>query len=202
MFQDSEYENIPLSFYQGDDVVEISRLLVGKYLFHQNNEGLTGGRIVETEAYNGRSDRACHAYHKRTPRTEVMYQLGGRAYVYLCYGMHHLFNIVTNRGGFADAVLIRALEPIEGIEIMRDRTNKRKGESKLASGPGLVGKAMGFTVDQTGTNLDGDIWVARRKSDKEVEIAARERIGVDYAGEDAKLPWRFIEVGNDFVSKK
>ena len=109
------------SFYERDNVVEIAKDLLGKYLFTNINGELTGGKIVETEAYNGLNDRACHAYQKRTPRTEVMYGEGGKAYVYLCYGIHHLFNIVTNKKGYADAVLIRGLQPVEGINVMKER---------------------------------------------------------------------------------
>ncbi|MEQ9231658.1 MAG: DNA-3-methyladenine glycosylase, partial [Cyclobacteriaceae bacterium] len=165
MFQTSEYEIIPLSFYQRSDVVQISKELVGLYLFHQSIDGLVVGRIVETEAYNGRTDRACHAFHKRTNRTEVMYEMGGRAYVYLCYGIHNLFNVVTNEEGMADAVLIKALEPVEGMDIMRTRTNKKTTEARLASGPGLVGKAMAFNTNQTGELLNDKIWVGRKLVD-------------------------------------
>lgn len=202
MFQTSEYEIIPLSFYQRSDVVQISKELVGLYLFHQSIDGLVVGRIVETEAYNGRMDRACHAFQKRTNRTEVMYELGGRAYVYLCYGIHNLFNVVTNEEGMADAVLIRALEPIEGWDIMRTRTNKKTTEARLASGPGLVGKAMDFNTKQTGELLNDKIWVGRKLVDARREIVSAKRIGVDYAGEDANLMWRFYEKGNRFVSRQ
>ncbi len=201
MFQKVGYEFIPLSFYQGDDVVEIAQALIGTYLFHDTKAGLIGGKIIETEAYNGRNDRACHAFQKRTPRTEVMYQSGGRAYIYLCYGIHRLFNIVTNVDGQADAVLIRALEPMEGTDIMRANTGKSEKDKRLASGPGLVGKAMGFKLNQSGDELDGAIWLGRRE-ENHPEIISTTRVGVDYAGEDAKLPWRFYENGNEYVSKK
>ncbi len=202
MFQTTEYEIIPLSFYQRSDVVQISKELIGLYLFHQSVDGLVVGRIVETEAYNGRTDRACHAYHKRTKRTEVMYEHGGKAYVYLCYGIHCLFNIVTNAEGMADAVLIRALEPIEGMDIMRIRTNKKITEERLASGPGLVGKAMGFSTQQSGHLLNDVIWISKRLDERNVTLISAKRIGVDYAGEDANLPWRFYEKGNRFVSRQ
>lgn len=202
MFQSTEYEIIPLTFYQRSDVVQISKELIGMYLFHDSPEGLTVGKIVETEAYNGRTDSACHAYHKRTKRTDVMYQNGGRAYVYLCYGIHHLFNIVTNKEGLADAVLIRALEPIEGIELMRNRNDKKMGAKKLMSGPGLVGKGMGFTTSDTNKKLDEKIWVARKINDDKPELVESKRVGVDYAGEDANLLWRFYEKGNEFISRK
>lgn len=202
MFQSKEYEIIPFSFFQREDVVEISKQLVGMYLFHDAPNGMTGGRIVETEAYNGRRDKACHAFLKRTKRTEVMYREGGTAYIYLCYGIHHLFNIVTNVEGMADAVLVRALEPVIGTELMRERTGKSDDVRKLASGPGMVGKAMGFHKDQTGTVLGQEIFVARKLNAPPVEVRASARIGVDYAGEDALLPWRFLEDGSAFVSRK
>ncbi len=131
-----------------------------------------------------------------------MYEMGGRAYVYLCYGIHNLFNVVTNEEGMADAVLIRALEPIEGWDIMRTRTNKKTTEARLASGPGLVGKAMAFNTNQTGELLNDKIWVGRKLVDARREIVSAKRIGVDYAGEDANLMWRFYEKGNRFVSRQ
>jgi len=202
MFDQSAYETIPLSFYQGDDVVKISQELIGTVLFHDTQEGLVGGRIVETEAYNGRTDKACHAYHRRTKRTEVMYQSGGCVYIYLCYGIHRLFNIVTNAEKMADAVLIRAIEPLVGLDLMRLRTQKSMNEERLASGPGVIGKAFGFGTAQTGAMLDGTIWLGREKSSESFEIEARKRVGVDYAGEDADLPWRFVLNGSRFISKK
>jgi len=202
MFEQSAYETIPLSFYQGDDVVKISRELIGAVLFHDTQEGLVGGRIVETEAYNGRTDKACHAYHRRTKRTEVMYASGGRAYIYLCYGIHRLFNIVTNVEGKADAVLIRAIEPLVGLDLMRLRTGKEKKEFRLASGPGVVGKAFGFSTQQTSTGLDDSIWLEREKNTEAVEVVVAKRIGVDYAEEHAELMWRFMLKGSKFVSRK
>jgi len=193
-------ETIPLSFYQGENVVEISRQLLGKFLFRQTEDGICGGMIVETEAYSGLSDKACHAHGKRTPRTEVMYQSGGRAYVYLCYGIHHLFNIVTNKEGRADAVLIRALEPTKGVALMRHRTQKRHPPTRLASGPGLVGKALALTRADSGKLLNVDIWI-EDQGVTEFEQVSSERVGVAYAGEDALLPWRFYIKGNSFVSR-
>jgi len=192
------YETIPITFYQQDNVVEISRKLLGKYLMHQTTEGLTGGKIVETEAYSGKNDRACHAHGKRTPRTEVMYQSGGRAYIYLCYGIHHLFNIVTNKEGMADAVLIRAIEPVEGLDLMQERTGK---STRIASGPGLVGKAMELNRLQSGQMLNTSIWLENR-NEKDFTIFETTRIGVDYAGDDAKRPWRFYIRDNPYVSRK
>lgn len=197
-----QYEKIPLSFYISDDVVQVAKDLLGKYLFSKIGGKLTGGRIVETEAYNGRNDKACHAYHKRTPRTEIMYEKGGVAYVYLCYGVHHLFNIVTNREGLADAVLIRGVEPIIGIETMMLR-RKKEAIKKLTAGPGSLGQALGINKEMSGTDLSGDIiWVASQIQKEEgFKIETDVRVGVDYAEEDALLPWRFYISGNNFVSK-
>ncbi len=202
MLEQLGYENIPISFYQQDDVVNISREIIGTILFHDSKDGLVGGRIVETEAYNGRMDKACHAYQRRTRRTEVIYRAGGCAYIYLCYGIHRLFNIVTNRIGMADAVLIRAVEPLFGLDLMRKRIEKSKETARMASGPGLVGKTYGFRIEQTGESLVDNIWLGRETGINLVEVEVAKRIGVNYAGEDANLPWRFKMKGNNFVSKK
>lgn len=195
------YVKLPLSFYLRADVVKIARELLGKYLFTCFDGKLTAGKIVETEAYCGRNDRACHAYLRRTERTEVMYQPGGRAYIYLCYGIHHLFNIVTNREGLADAVLVRAIEPVIGVEEMKVRRGKETLR-RLTSGPGILSQALAIHRDFTGTDLLGaQIWIAEKAGDESVEIRSDVRIGVDYAGEDALLPWRFYVKDNVWVSK-
>lgn len=196
----SAYEKINLSFYLRDDVVEVAKDLLGMYLFSRVGDQRTGGKIVETEAYCGRGDKACHANGKRTPRTEVMYGQGGVAYVYLCYGIHHLINVVTNQHGMADAVLIRAIEPVFGLDVMKER---RKNAKKLTSGPGTLTQALGIKSTMTGTSLlEDDIWIAKPKQPRNFEIQSDVRIGVDYAEEDALRPWRFIIKGNDYVSKK
>ena len=193
-------QKLPRSFYLRDDVVQIAKDLLGKVLVTHIEGVITAGKIVETEAYCGRGDKACHAYGKRTPRTEVMYQPGGHAYVYLCYGIHHLFNVVTNRSGLADAVLVRALEPIAGIECMQER--RRFTGAKLASGPGTLSQALGIRVHMTGTDLLADhIWICEQDKTDPIEILAGTRIGVEYAEEDALKPWRFVIAGNAFVSK-
>lgn len=197
----SDYVKIPKSFYEKEDVVKIARELLGKYIFTKIDGKLTGGMIVETEAYNGRMDRACHAYNKRTNRTEIMYQSGGVAYVYLCYGIHHLFNIVTNKSDFADAVLVRAVEPSLGIDTMHERYGNR--QHKVTNGPGKLSKALGITTELNGVDLAGDkLFVTQHKSQKRPKIATSTRIGVDYAGEDALLPWRFYIENNKWVSKQ
>lgn len=196
----SVYEKLPRSFYQRSDVVQIAKDLLGKVLVTNIEGVLTAGKIVETEAYCGRNDKACHANGKRTPRTEIMYGEGGHAYVYLCYGIHHLFNVVTNVNGLADAVLIRALEPIQGFEVMVERRNYTK--AKLASGPGTLSQAMGIKVQMTGADLcDDQIWIVGNSKPEQVKILADTRIGVEYAEEDALKPWRFVIADNKFVSK-
>lgn len=195
---------IPISFYQRPDVVQISRELIGMYLF-TNIEGVVcGGRIVETEAYSGYQDKACHAHlGRRTNRTEIMYQEGGLAYVYLIYGMYHLFNIVTNVEGTADAVLIRAIEPTHGIEWMLERRGLAKAVSKLTAGPGIMSQALGIQRKHYGLPVNGDtIWLEDRGVlVADAEIEARPRVGVAYAEEDALLPWRFSLRNNPWVSK-
>lgn len=193
------YEKLSRSFYIRANVVEIAKDLVCKYIFTQMDGNITAGRIVETEAYDGRNDRACHAFLKRTNRTQIMYGQGGVAYVYLCYGIHHLFNIVTNKEGLADAVLIRAIEPVFGLEIMMARGNKNNLK-RITSGPGLLSQALGITVGHYGEDLLGNqVWLTEGPQPK--NIIADRRIGVDYAGEDAKLPWRFFEKDCPWISK-
>ncbi len=192
-------------FYTRSSVTLIARELLGKILVTCFDGIVTAGRIVETEAYNGAEDKASHAWNnRRTNRTEIMYGDAGHAYVYLCYGMHHLFNVVTNNPGIPHAVLIRAIEPISGIEEMLIRRNKTKPDKNLGSGPGNVAKSLGITKTHTGQTLTGnEIYI----SDdglvlKKTQVGQSPRIGVDYAGEDALLPYRFYVKGNPFVSGK
>lgn len=195
---------LPVSFYTRPDVVQISRELLGKYLLTEIGGVRTGGKIVETEAYSGRNDKACHSHlGRRTSRTEIMYHQGGVAYVYLTYGIHNLFNIVTNSEGLADAVLIRAIEPLEGIEEMLLRRGLPNVEKRLTAGPGVMSQALGISREQYGEPLTGHtIWVENRNEEvKEEDILARPRVGVGYAGEDALLPWRFSIKNNPWVSK-
>ena len=193
------------SFYNGSDVMAIARELLGKVLATSFGNRLTTARIVETEAYNGIIDRASHAYSGRnTNRTSIMYGEGGRAYVYLCYGIHHLFNVVTNERGTPHAILIRGVEPIEGVPVMLERTGKIKPDASLTRGPGNVSKALGINTSHTGFTLSGPpLWIADDKFIIPPEnIIATPRIGVDYAGEDALLPYRFFVKGNKYVSGK
>lgn len=199
------WQKLPVSFYEREDVVFISKELVGKILATNFEGVLTAGRIVETEAYNGVVDKASHAYNnRRTNRTEIMYARGGVAYVYLCYGIHHLFNVVTNVQDTPNAVLIRALEPLVGIETMLLRSNKTKIGYDLTRGPGNVAKSLGIHTRQTGASLLSDeIFIADDGFQYSPEnIIATPRIGVDYAGDHAQLPYRFIVKGNMNVSGK
>lgn len=199
------YRNrLPLDFYQNNNVCAVAKQLIGKILVTYFEHTLTAGRIVETEAYNGVVDKASHAYGGRfTNRTAVMYEPGGIAYVYLCYGIHHLFNVVTNKASIPHAVLIRGIEPIDGVEHMLQRFKKTKFDPGIGRGPGNVTKALDIKTGHTGMSLQesalfisDDGW----KTPKE-NILATPRIGVDYAEEDASLPYRFMLKGNLHVSK-
>ncbi len=181
-------------FYVRPSVVQIAKDLLGKYLLTRLEDTATGGMIVETEAYAGPEDRASHAYNsRRTSRTEIMFHEGGVAYVYLCYGIHHLFNIVTNVEGIPHAILIRAIEPSDGIDQMLLRRNMKEVSPKLSGGPGTLTQALGIKTTQTQTDLTGEqIWLEDRGFlVPEDKIIAGPRVGVSYAGEDAENPWRF-----------
>ena len=194
---------IPRSFYTREDVLTISKELLGKVLVTNIEGKRTAGVIVETEAYKGAIDRASHAYgNRRTKRTEVMFGQGGLVYVYLCYGMHHLFNVITNKKEVAEAVLVRALEPLEGMEHMLVRRKMKKIAPTLTSGPGSLSQAMGINTGHYGLDLLSDtIWIEENESTSNgFEILESPRVGVDYAGEDAKLPYRFRVKGNRWVS--
>ena len=193
------------SFYQRDNVLQIARELLGKILVTKWNGVVTSGRIVECEAYNGITDRASHAYGgRRTKRNEIMYARGGVAYVYLCYGIHHLFNVVTNTKEIPNAILIRALEPLSGIDLMLKRTGKQKLDYSLTRGPGNLSKALGILTKHSGISFqDKNLFIAEDGFvPGKKEMAASPRIGVDYAGKDAKLLYRFYIKENPFVSGK
>ena len=183
------------SFYRREDVVGISRELLGKVLCTRIGGVTCKAVILETEAYDGPDDRASHAWNnRRTRRTEPLFQDGGIAYVYLCYGIHHMFNVVSNVADRPHAILVRAGLPFEGIEHMLERRSKEEDDGKLMTGPGILGQAMGITTALTGKSLDGNtLWI----EDHDISIPAEEitvgpRVGIDYAGEDAKLPYRFL----------
>ncbi len=196
-------EQLPISFYEREDVVLIARELLGK-IVETNIDGIiTRGRIVETEAYVAHVDRASHSFRgKRTSRNEHMYCSPGTSYIYICYGMHQMLNIVTNKAGVPDAVLIRALEPLSGIEEMLKRTGKPKLDKTLTRGPGNVGKALGLNKKYSGQPLLDHI---RIYSDENYDLSNQKigiskRIGVESAGKDADLPYRFFIKGNPYVS--
>jgi DNA-3-methyladenine glycosylase len=194
---------LPSDFYERKDVVKVARDLLGKGLFTNINGVTTGGVIVETEAYSWK-ERGCHAFGaKKTQRNAIMFEKGGHAYVYLCYGMHHLFNVVTNKEGVADAVLIRALEPLVGLEEMQLRRGTLSSTFHLTSGPGKLTRALG--IDRTFNAkflLNSEVWLEDlgHKYAKDT-IHASERIGIEYAGDDARLPWRFTIKGNKWISR-
>ena len=187
---------LPKSFYTRTDVVQISKELLGKYIVTNFDGQKTVGKIVETEAYRAPDDKACHAYNNRkTERTKVMFEEGGVAYVYLCYGIHHLFNVVTGEKEMAHAVLIRGLEPIENIDLMLARRKMKSLKPQLTSGPGVLSKALGIQTEHTNLSLiqkNSLIWIEDRgEIISEKEIIASPRVGVGYAEKCALWDWRF-----------
>ncbi|HKJ46774.1 MAG TPA: DNA-3-methyladenine glycosylase [Balneolales bacterium] len=192
------------SFYRRDDVLQIGKDLLGKYLFTRlNGDEITGGMIVETEAYMGAVDKAAHSYdNRRTERTEIMYQQGGVAYVYLCYGIHSLFNVITNDKDIPEAVLIRAVKPTHGVGTILERRNKVKLQRNVAGGPGMLTKALGIDTSHDGLDLTGNkIWIEDLDFKvKERNIICSPRVGVDYAEEDAANPWRYRIKGSEWTS--
>jgi DNA-3-methyladenine glycosylase len=196
---------LPRSFYTHDDVVGIAQSLLGKTLSSLVDGVLTSGIITETEAYRGPEDKASHAFGgRRTPRTEVMYAEGGTAYIYLCYGIHHLFNVVTSGRNTPHAVLIRAIEPTDGLEVMLERRKMVKLLPRLTSGPGALSEALGLKTSMTGADLtdpSSPVWLEDRGVHVSPgEIIASARVGVGYAAEWAGEPWRFRIKGNPWTS--
>jgi DNA-3-methyladenine glycosylase len=193
------------TFYNRKNVIHIARDLLGKILVTHFDGLRCAGRIVETEAYNGINDRASHAFGgRRTIRNEHLYGSPGTVYIYVCYGMHHLFNVITNRKDIPHGVLIRALQPMEGIEEMLKRSGKFTIDYSLTRGPGNLARAMGLSKIHNGQDLfSGEIFIEddglRYKKD---EVVATKRIGIAYAREDAELPYRFIVKANPYVSAK
>lgn len=190
---------LPLEYYKHHDVLFLSQDLLGKVLFTKFNDQLTGGIIIETEAYRAPEDKASHAFdNKRTKRNAVMFREGGVCYVYLCYGIHALFNIVTNQADIPHAILIRAIEPLVGVDEMLIRRRKLKLTQNLTVGPGALTQALGIHTAHNGLPLTGpEIWLEDHGiyyGNK--NIGAGPRIGVDYAGEDALHPWRFYVKSN------
>ncbi|MFT3683243.1 MAG: DNA-3-methyladenine glycosylase [Ferruginibacter sp.] len=200
-------KKLPIAFYDREDVVQIAKDLLGKILVTKFDGQLTSGRIVETEAYVAITDRASHSYGgRRTQRNEHMYATAGISYVYICYGMHHLFNVVTNKKNVPDAVLIRAVDPIDGIDIMLQRTGKPRLDNTLTKGPGNMSRALGIGKIHSGIKVTGntvflaeDGWPFDGRSLTELTGTSK-RIGIDGAGVDAALPYRFYIKGNKYVS--
>ncbi|PYS57130.1 MAG: DNA-3-methyladenine glycosylase [Acidobacteria bacterium] len=195
---------LPREFYTRSDVLEVARDLLGKKLVVPNRNGVrVAGVIIETEAYRGPEDKASHAYNgRRTRRTETMYGVGGTAYVYFVYGMYHQFNVVTNVEDVPHAILVRAVEPVEGLDIIRRRRPGRF-EHELTSGPGRLCIAMGIDRKLDKAELLGDrVWIEEAASISPRQIARGPRIGIDYAEEWVKKPWRFWIRDNPFLSRK
>ncbi len=189
------------NYYLHHDTLWLAKDLLGKHLYCNNGiQGLSGGIITETEAYLGATDRASHAYNnRRTKRTETMFQRGGIAYIYLCYGIHHLFNIVTHKEDIPHAILVRSV--LQTGEIVKTGTLTSKKHPGLLDGPGKLTKALGITTQLDGTALDSHvIWLEDHQLEvPEKLIISTPRIGVDYAGEDAKLPYRFVLEDENFL---
>jgi DNA-3-methyladenine glycosylase len=198
------FMKLPREFYTRSDVLAVARDLLGKKLVVPNRSRKRfAGIIVETEAYRGPDDRASHAYGgRRTNRTETMYGIGGTAYVYFVYGMYYQFNVVTNVADTPHAVLVRALEPVEGLDIMR-RRRKGRSEYELTSGPGRLCIAMGIDRGLDQADLLGDrVWIEEGASISPRDIARGPRIGIDYAEKWVTKPWRFWVKDNPFVSRR
>lgn len=197
-------KKLPESFYDREDVVRIARELLGKIVVTMINGIKTSGRIVETEAYVALVDKASHSFAgRRTAKNEHMYCAPATSYIYICYGMHQMLNIVTNKEGIPDAILIRAVEPVEGIPVMLKRTGKAKADYTITKGPGNVGKALGLSKSHSGKNvLKGEIvlYSDAKSNIPDSMIGSSKRIGVESAGEDGLLPYRFYVRGNKYVS--
>ncbi len=195
---------LPPEFYRQEDVVLVARQLLGKHVYSLIDGQLTGGIIVETEAYKGPEDRGSHAYNgKRTPRNEMMYAAGGLAYMYICYGIHDMLNIVTGLAGTSHAALIRAIEPIEGVDVMRTRRHLFNRDIRLCQGPGALAKAMGLTKIHNGIDLqDNVIWLEDHGlMYTDDRIVSSARVGMNFDGPFKTIPWRFYVKGNPFVSR-
>jgi DNA-3-methyladenine glycosylase len=193
------------SFFERDTIT-VAKELLGKFLVHETKEGRTVGEIVETEAYIGPDDRASHAFNNlRTKRTEIQFGPKGHAYIYLVYGMNYCFNVTSGDvSGKPEAILVRSLEPIEGIEIMAKRRKIAEYQIKdLANGPGKLCTALAITKEHNGIDLcNSPLFIEKGVKVDENKICQTKRIGVDYAREWKHMPWRFFIKENDFVSIK
>lgn len=190
-------------FYTREDTVAIAKDLLGKKLVSVVDGQFTSGIICETEAYCGPADRGCHAYNRRlTDRTKIMYSEGGVVYVYLCYGIHYLFNVITHSEDNPHAVLIRAIEPVDGVDIMMKRRNVKKMNEGLGAGPGLVSQCLGFTTKHTGISLlENKIWIEDAKTLAPKNIIESARVGMNFEGPYKLIPWRF-RIKNSLFSSK
>lgn len=198
----NKMQKLGRDFYVRTDVMQIAKELLGKIVVTKFEGIYTTGRIVETEAYAGIVDKASHAYNnRRTNRTEIMFGDAGHAYVYLCYGIHHLFNVVCNRTNHPDAVLIRGIEPLEGIDTMLMRCNKKKPDASLGRGPGNASKALGIFTKHNGLDLQSRQLYLADDGITGFDVAVSKRIGVDYAAEHAEWLYRFFIPANQHVSK-
>lgn len=196
-------KKLPQHFYLREDTLVVARELLGKLLVVPDGDGRrVAGMIVETEAYQGTTDRAAHSYGgRRTPRNEVMYGPGGHVYVFFVYGMYYQFNVVTGPPDHPHAILIRAIEPVEGIEIMRARRGEMK-DRNLTSGPGKLCIALSIDRSLNGDRLVGRrVWLEDHQMPADNKVAVGKRVGIDYAGDDAEKPWRFWLKESHFVSR-
>lgn len=177
------------SFYYQPTLI-VARSLLGMVLVHNSPEGTTAGTIIETEAYTGLDDPASHSYKKGSKRVSIQYKASGSAYIYLIYGMYYCFNVTSGPKGSPEVVLIRALEPLKGIELMRSRRKKAKD---LCSGPGKLTMAMGITMEHYGADLvESELFIAPSEKENKFKILTTKRINIDYAGYAADFPYRFL----------
>ena len=181
--------------------VQAAQMLLGKFLVRVHPDGVTTGMILETEAYVGLEDKASHASRGRTPRNAVMFGAAGFAYVYVIYGMHHCLNVVTEQEGYPAAILIRAVQPCEGLELMQARRQKQEIRL-LANGPGNLCQAFGIERSLNGVDLGGDVLFVEDRGVSPTDIVTTTRVGVDYAGPWKEMPWRFYIAGHRGVSKR
>ncbi|MFI5172321.1 MAG: DNA-3-methyladenine glycosylase [Chitinophagales bacterium] len=190
-------------FYRREDTLAVARDLLGKKLVSFANGQFTSGIICETEAYCGPEDRGCHAYNRRlTDRTKIMYSAGGVSYVYLCYGIHYLFNVITHTEDNPHAVLIRAIEPSDGMDIILKRRKTKKMHDGLGAGPGLVSQCLGFTTKHNGISLlENEIWIEDAKPIVPKNIIESARVGMNFEGPYKLIPWRFRIKNSPFSSK-
>ena len=200
----SNIHKLPKQFYYNPNTLDVARKLIGKQLVTKIDGKVCGGIIAETEAYHGVTDKASHAYGgRKTPRTEVMFHDGGIAYVYFSYGMHHLFNVVTGRTGDPKAVLVRGIIPNRGIDTILYRRKQTQINPKLVNGPAKLCQALGISLEHNKISLLSNIiWIENAREVEKQDIIITKRVGVDYAGTDASLPYRFILRHADYRTAK